>query len=234
MTIRNSEIENLLSTDEAATKYGLTKSPIPDSDVRILTSKSIAYFHSIDFDELSENINDFFVDDNIYDVLFVKYPLATKALVELGNWSNKGIKFNKLIVPENNLDEFIDFNYFHDKFANENGIIVDSGMNPVFSKELLNQLEKITAEELPIFYSDSFKSLTRHTEKLLKVIEYVLRHNGVFVTANFYITNGYVSKRKDLLKPMHTNEDFISNLKNLHGLNKPHFNLLKSIRNQLD
>ncbi len=148
--------------------------------------------------------------------------------------SNKGIKINKLIVSEDNLDKLIDFNYYHNKFTSENGITVESGMNPSFSIELLNQLEKIAGEELPVFYSDSFKSLTRHTEKLLKVIEYVLRHNGVFITANFYISNEYVSKRKDLLRPMHTNEDFISNLKNLHGLNKPHFNLLKSLRNQLD
>lgn len=231
--IRNSEIENLLSTDEAATKFGLNASPIPDSDVKNLTYESILYFQNVDFEKLSSSFPETIAENNIFSELFNKYPLASKSLQELSIWSNKGISYPQLVLPTEPQREIIDFSTFHEKYADENRMFIESGIEPMFSKELLNQLQNISSEEIPVFYSDSFKSLTRNIEKLFKVIEYVLNIDGVFVTANFIITNGYVSKRKNLVKPMHTNTDFVDNLNNLYGLNKTHQKYIKYIRNYL-
>jgi hypothetical protein len=53
-------------------------------------------------------------------------------------------------------------------------------------------------------FAESFKAITRSFEKLLHIMEYVLVNDGPFVTCNYYITNGYTTKRSSLLRAAHT------------------------------
>jgi hypothetical protein len=71
--------------------------------------------------------------------------------------------------------------------------------------------------------------LTRNIDKLVKVIEYVLRKDCTFMTSNFYISNGYVAKRKDLLRPAHYDDDVEKNLRQFEGLRHTHLKAFKAV-----
>ena len=48
------------------------------------------------------------------------------------------------------------------------------------------------------------------------------------MTSNFYISNGYVAKRKDLLRPAHT-KDMEGNLNQFGGLRHTHLKAFKAV-----
>lgn len=76
-------------------------------------------------------------------------------------------------------------------------------------------LRRISLELQPVYYTDSFKMLSRNIDKLLKIIESVIRKECIFMTSNFYISNGYFSKRNNLLRPAHYDEDAEEKLKTI-------------------
>ena len=86
---------------------------------------------------------------------------------------------------------------------------IQSGIDDKLGKGLLSILNHISLEHTPFFYTDCFKMLTRNIDKLFRVIEYVLRKECIFMTSNFYISNGYVSKRKDSPRARSVLESFI-------------------------
>lgn len=232
VAIRNSEFENLVSTNEALTKYGFDKPPLPEKAVKELTSSSVQFFNDIDLNSIPF-VCDLKDESNLYLNLLNNYPLTSTALRKLGSWSNKSIGYPKVNLGNETKREIIDFSKSHDNIVNDNGVYVESGMEPSFSIELLKMLQTLSHQELPLMFNDSFKSTTRNIEKLFQLIEYVLDIDGVFLTNNFLILNGYVSKRKDLLRPMHDNSDFKKNLNNTHGLNKTHLKLLKVVQTKV-
>ncbi len=230
VTIRNSEFENLVSTDEAAMIYGFNKSPLPESAVKELTYRSIEYFTNISLETLYNQVPN---EDNIYFTLLEAYPMTGAALIHLGLWSNKGISYPKISLDIECKREIIDFSKSHDNIVNDRGVFVESGIDPSFSVELLKMLEMIALSYQPLMFNDCFKSTTRNIEKLFKIIEYILDINGIYVTNNFLISNGFVSKRKELLKPMHTNEDLLKNIRNINGLNKTHLKYIRLVQEEL-
>ncbi|MEK5215256.1 hypothetical protein [Psychrobacillus sp. FSL H8-0487] len=230
VAIRNSEFENLVSTDEAAMKYGFKKSPLPESSVKQLTYSSIEYFKRVDLESLCYQVPS---KNNIYLTLLKSYPMTAAALRHLGSWSNKGISYPKVTLHNESLREIIDFSKSHDIIVIDNGVYVESGIEPSFSIELLKMLEMIAHNKLPMMFNDCFKSTTRNIEKIFKIIEYILDINGIFLTNNFLISNGFVSKRKELLKPMHTNKDMLKNLSNINGLNKTHLKYIKLVQTEV-
>jgi len=103
-TNRNSLFENLVSTKTAAKSLGLEEAPIPESDVKEFTKLAISCLKEVNFDEdlvnLSTNSK-----VNLYSELPEKYPVAWRALSELGKWSNKGqsyegVNLGALELPE--------------------------------------------------------------------------------------------------------------------------------------
>lgn len=228
--VRNSEFENLVSTSQAAKKFGFNEKPMPEKSVKELTMKAIEFFSTVD---LNNQTSDFKVEKNNYKNLLEKYPMAATALRHLGTWSNRGISYPKVEIDEENKRELIDFSNIQQNYNPKMVEVVESGMEPGFDKVLLEQLKPLVEEEQQIFYTDSFKATTRNIEKLFIILEYVLDNDGVFVTNNFLITNGYVAKRKELLKPMHTHRDTIENLNNTNGLTKTHLKYVKFIKSQL-
>lgn len=225
MTIRNSEIENLMSTNTAAAIYGFSEPPIPDEYVKDLTWEAIEYFRYSNFEKLSDSIKQYYTGENIYLPLFDNYPIASKCLEELGAWANKGKTFLKLPKIDNP-DELL----LHVETSNapiKNGVWLQSGIDKTFNPELLKAIKAITTQESKVLYIDSFKAFTRNVEKLLIIIEYILQNDGIFATTNFYLTNGYVSKRKKLQRPMHNSEDSLINLQNIDGLSKTHLKVIE-------
>lgn len=228
VAIRNSLFENLVSNRKAALALGLKKSPIPETDVKTFTQEAIRHFKQTDFDKECNNL--IISDSNdLYGDLKEKYPVAWKALSELGKWSNKAqvfesLKYTPLEIAE--LRQITTSINLQNKVAVTE---IQSGIDEKLEEGLLEVLMRISPELQPVFYTDCFKMLTRNIDKLFKVIEYVLRKKCVFITSNFY--NGYVSKRKALLRPAHYDEYVEENLKQYNGLRKTHLKAFKTVSN---
>ncbi|MFD3447437.1 hypothetical protein ACFDTO_22855 [Microbacteriaceae bacterium 4G12] len=227
--IRNSLFENLVSTKKAARDLGLDTRPIPECDVKNFTQEAIFFFKDIDFDELNINLQ-LSSREDVYKDLPGKYPVAWKALFQLGKWSNKAQNYNSLNIGPYDLPELQKRMTTPSKSI---PVDVQSGIDSEFNRELLGILSQISQSSQPFFYTDCFKMLTRNIDKLLKVIEYVLRRDCIFITSNLYLSNGYVSKRKELLPPAHTTREINENLKNVVGLHKTHLQTFKVVSNAL-
>ncbi|MEV5036742.1 hypothetical protein MRBLBA21_001534 [Peribacillus frigoritolerans] len=226
VAIRNSLFENLVSNRKAAMELGLKTTPIPDNDVKLFTQGAITHFKNIDFKMLCNNLS--MADrKDIYIDLKEKYPVAWNALSELGKWSNKAQVFDSLQYGLFTIEELQQIPIIH----SEKKITTDiqSGIDDKLDKGLLEFLNGISLEQQPVFYTDCFKMLTRNIDKLLKVIEYVLRRECTFMTSNFYISNGYVAKRKDLIRPAHTTKDMEGNLNQFGGLRHTHLKAFKAV-----
>ena len=55
--------------------------------------------------------------------------------------------------------------------------------------------------------------LSRNFEKVLHVLQIALENKKIFLTSNYYISNGYIEKRKIILRAAHNEKDVISNVK---------------------
>ena len=100
-------------------------------------------------------------------------------------------------------------------------------MSDAFNELLYNMLETTANSEYKAFFTDSFKVLTRNFDKTLKIIQYLLERNSIFGTFNYYLSNGYISVRKDLLKPYHKRSELLYKFKKMNGISKRHKNFLK-------
>lgn len=228
LAIRNSIIEDLSSTDEAARNLGLSKSVISDAEIRKITSEAIQFFDALNINEYANS--DTTPENDVYGLLESKYPTAWNVLSHLGEavFENKKYsilqKNDSLSKSKNTpLNKVIEFDQ-----SMKNSTVVLSGMDPNFDPHLLHVLEAIK-NGLPNFFSDSFKSITRNPDKLFNLFENVLMQGASVVTSNFYISCHYVSCRKTFIRPGHTSKDFIENLKNKNGLTKTHLSALRDI-----
>lgn len=226
VAIRNSLIEDLSSTDKAARSLGLQKPVIDDKDIPVITKQAICFFSGIDLDKLSTQLS--FNNEDPYAKLPSNYPVTWKALSHLCELSKQCHIYSQLIEPQLKLD---DYNVVIDMQNDSNlHIDVQSGMDEEFSHGLSLLLNSVINGETKYFFVDSLKMITRHIEKLFKVMELVLRSNKPIVTCNFYINNGYVARRKKLLRPAHSTKEINEKLENFGGLRKTHAQALKYIK----
>lgn len=226
IAVRNSIIEDLCSTKEAAQKMGLRKPAFPDDEVRVFTRDAINYFRQFDFSTDLYGITPGKTD--FYGKLQEIYPVAWEALKHLGDWSTQHHVYTPLKQEPMELGCLYAAND-RGKFIEE----VRSGMDPEIDGELIRQLQSLEPKNR-VFLSDSFKAITRNPDKLFKVIEYILRTNSMLVTSNFHITNGYVARRNSLLKPGHNKKDMMINFNNFYGLRKSHREALQGALKELE
>lgn len=231
IAIRNSLIEDISSTKEASKKLGLKKPMIDDKDILNITRSSIEYFKSINIESLSREFKHM-QQPNPYIELKYKYPVTWLALTYLSDTTRQYYTYQPLIKPEIQLENYQTlFKEESDNFLVED---IQSGMDMEFSPGLKGILKSIINNEIQAFYVDCFKMISRNQEKLFKLMEMVLRSDAPVVTSNYYISNGYVARRKELLKPSHSNEEVYNKLTNYTGLRKTHLEALKSINKNAD
>ena len=84
------------------------------------------------------------------------------------------------------------------------------------------------------FFVDSFKFLSRNPKLLLSVIEELLAKGTTFATCNYYLTNGHVERRKNVIKAAHNEKEFRKHLTNLNGISPSHRKILIGIREELN
>jgi hypothetical protein len=199
VTIRNSLLEEIGSTEESAINIGLKKQINLDEIMLEITSTAATYFSNIIIEELSnkspQTLNEHFVD------LHEKYPVAWNAIKNLSNLSNTNKQdcfFTPINMPEIRINQLK-----KSKRKSLGETVVLSGMDQEFDLQLIEYFREIKNNPRSPFFTDSFKAITRNLDKLFLTIEFLLRIKSPVVTFNFYIENGYVAMRRNWVKPFH-------------------------------
>lgn len=220
-TIRNSLIESVSSSNYKSAGF---EHQLKEAEIKTITSFAIKYFKKFNFEKVSNNLKEKNID-NCYLKAIKKYPLAWEVVYKAANLKSSELYFDAIPVDKSN---FISLTPQHmSKFTSDKQTVLEDGMTATFNEQLCQMLEIAVSTESKGFFTDSFKVLTRNFEKTLTVIQYLLERNSVFVTFNYYLSNGYISVRKDLLRPMHRINDTEFKIKKMSGISKRHKKFLE-------
>jgi hypothetical protein len=99
--------------------------------------------------------------------------------------------------------------------------VVDDGYSPTLNSDLISILKEATEQKIPLIV-EGLKTLSRNIDVVLSVAEHLLCNDLMLITANYLISNGYVERRKELLRPGSTTKEMHSNLMNTKGISDAH------------
>jgi hypothetical protein len=226
VAVRNSMLEDLTATHPYMREFASIAECLPDSYVPEIT-RSAAIF----FAEAWRKKPDWMVGTprvDIFRLLAAKYPLTWQCLTQLANSSEQ--------------EQFLQVEAAVQRPAALRGGPVPSaavwavlsGYSPVIDPALARILKGIVSGDTPYFYSPCFKTVTRNPEKLLYIIETLLCANKPFVTLNYLIEPGYISRRSPLLPPLHFESDLAYHLTDYVGLTQTHRQVLQVVSEQLE
>ena len=224
VTIRNSLLETLAS--DGYKSLSATRA-LSDHEVKLITSKAIEYFSGIDFNALSKSLN-FEKICNIYKKVKEMYPVAWNAMEALGNTGKKCLRFSKVNADVDKELVYI-LNRPEDTPNTKLNSVVLSGYDENLDEMLIKILKQAYSDPDFVFFSNSFKMISRNVNKLFRILNFLLQYNAAVVTSNYYITNGYIEIRKPLIKPAHTTTQVYNDLKNIKGLSARHADVIKQI-----
>lgn len=219
MGVRNSLIEDLGTANPYTKELRSRRTFLPDSRMHWITSEAIVAFQEADLEaEHVEPSRDIFGD------LPRRFPLAWHVLSLLGNSTAMEMEFN---LPE---VESMHAAFAVSKRKVQQKTVVASGIDPRLDDQLVEILGMIERGRCDLFFSPSFKHVTRNPEKLLSIFDSVLRCGGTVLTPNYLLSPTYLARRIPLLRPIHYNSDFWSQAANPAGLSERHKHALDSLR----
>lgn len=227
IAIRNSVIEDICSTKQSAQRFGLNR-PIDrlDADIRVITREAIKYFGSLNLSEIARQTSP--EEDAPFHNLPEEYPLTWNAFKALSqcqideSYDALSTEIKKVRISQGN--------EANQNVLGKKNTVVLSGMDETIGTKLQLYLDSIRKGELSGFFTDSFKTLSRSSNKLFKVMEFVLEQDSSVVTINYFIRNGYVAKRKHLIRPMHNDSELVKKLGNTNGCVPAHKHVLDMLR----
>lgn len=221
-TVRNSIIEYLFSVNYH--EMGINNR-LDESYIKVIIVHACEYFNKCNFDELCLDAKQSYAND-LYGNLMKKYPLAYAALVKIGCKNNNPIRYKK-VMPST----ILSFLPIRSDMNKTNKVTkIKNGISSEMDADDLIFLRHIELEESACVYFDCFKMLSRNVEKVMKFLEFILQKDAVFVTSNYYITNGYIEKRISLLKAAHNFDEANRKLLNHDGLLQHHLKMITSIQ----
>ena len=190
-------VRNSLVTDLNATRaYTNTlRSPIeflPDHQMPWITGEAINYFQAANLDTVQVHPK-----RDLFGSLPRRFPNAWHVLSLLGNSSESEITCNLPMTKA----EPVDFSGC--RSGDKDYKDVEAGFDPSLNDYLAAVLRKIERKDLGLFFSLSFKWITRNPEKLLAIIDHILRFGGTVVTPNYLLSPVYLARRHPLLRPAH-------------------------------
>ena len=195
-TIRNSLIE----TYHAAIPSKTNRPYLLDDAIRSITESAISFWDGRDLTSIISSTGkpDYYQEQN------TRYPAAWRAMQALGSLDESTDQYSKITTsPNEDILAILEQNSVERVKSGSVQIETQDGNSTNMNPALTSMLNAIHHGELDMFYSNCFKMVSRNYGKLLSVIEYVLHFDKAFITANYYITNGYVEKRTKLLPPAH-------------------------------
>lgn len=199
-TVRNSMLEMAASDNCNLFKM---QEPLSNNKIKELTSYAITYFKQCKFELLQEEVKnmEFW---NVFEDTIAKYPLAWDVLKKAALMEGKILEFEEIHIIDS-YDENINSKHEVSEFKT----VVCNGYSLEFDDYLKEKLEELASGIADVFYVDSFKMLSRNFEKVLHVLQIVFEAGGSFVTCNYYIRNGYIEKRRRILKAAHDERDVV-------------------------
>ncbi len=218
VAVRNSLVTDLNAT-RAYTKA--LRSPteyLPDEQMPWITGEAIKYFQAANLDMVQIQPK-----RDLFGSLPRRFPNAWHVLSLLGNSSENEIAVNLPMAKAEPVD-------FARCRANDGDFRdIESGFDPGLNDYLAEILRKIERKELGLFFSLAFKWITRNPEKLLSIIDHVLRYGGTVLTPNYFLSPHYLARRHPLLRPAHFSSEIAGQLADADGLSERHREALASI-----
>jgi len=218
VAVRNSLIEDLGASQPYTKALESRKKQLRDEQVPWITSEATKYFEATNLDAVQVQ-----PERDLFGDLPRRFPMAWHALSLLGGSSENEIASELPIVEAESVDSSAS------KWQVKHLNVVASGIDPRLDAHLLEILRRIKQRELQMFFSPSFKSITRNPEKLLFVIDHVLRHGGTLMTPNYLLSPTYLSRRSPLIRPIHYTSEIEAQVANPVGLGERHKELLTSL-----
>jgi hypothetical protein len=211
VAVRNSLIEDLGAFSPYVKALQSRKPLLPDDRMPWITTEAVKYFEAADIDGFQvEPKHDAFGD------LPRRFPNAWHVLSLLDNSSGSEIASDLPTAecePTDLPAAVTDV---------EHHSVVASGIDPRLDDHLLRMMMLVEAGELGLFVSPSFKGITRNPDKLLSIVDHVLRFGGMVLTPNYLLSPTYVARRNPLLRPIHYTSDLEAQIANPEGLSERH------------
>ena len=226
--IRNSMLEDLSADRPFMKEFVSVARCLPDSSVPIITSQAVAFFASAYHEMGGWKISAPSGKADVFRSLSRQFPESWRRLELLANFD----------LPEHDLhhESAKPFNppSLDEGQSNRQDAktTVLSGYAPNIDPALRDYLQHIRDDKVEVFFTSTFKWLTRNPAKLLKVIELLLSWNSAYVTSNYLIRRDYCAKRKSLTRPPHTVAEMKTGLMNETGLTGRHCQCLRLLRQQ--
>jgi hypothetical protein len=218
VAVRNSMVTDLNATRAYTRTLRSPREFLPDHRMPWITGEAINYFQAANLDTVQVHAT-----RDLFGSLQRRFPNAWHVLSLLGNSTAREIACNLLMTEA----EPMDFS------ARRAGVLrhteIESGFDPGLNDFLAAVLRKIQRKELCLFFSSSFKSITRNPEKLLSILDHVLRFGGTVVTPNYLLSPHYLARRDPLLRPAHFTYEVAAQRANLDGLSERHREALVSL-----
>jgi len=216
--LRNSALTEL-NADQAYMNVLRSRNQLlPDERMPWITGAAIDYFQAADLEAAQLPPK-----RDVFGELASRFPNAWHALSLLGCSSDNEIDYTLPIAEA----EPMGFSF--SKPMGDCETVVESGFDPRLSDQLSDMLKGIEQREVAVFFSFAFKGVTRNPEKLLSIIDHVLRFGGTFLTPNYLLSPTYLARRKPLLRPAHFTRQIEAQIANSDGLSEQHRQALASL-----
>jgi hypothetical protein len=227
LAVRNSLVGDLNAQQPAIPGF---QHAIPDSEMPAVTGEAVHYFGRVDLNATSQRLPP--LPHDAFGEFPGRFPTAWRALSHLAQLRGKDLEasFEPLDAPPPGLA--LPTELASSPF--ELNPVVMSGMSPEIDLVLGQALLALRRGITDLFFADCFKFVTRNPHKLYRVLEFVLCHGAAFVTHNYYLANGYVARRRRLLRPAHTVSDMMAKLEaRKRGTTQRHRKVLEDVARQV-
>jgi hypothetical protein len=219
VAVRNSLVTDLNASRAFTRALRSHRELLPDRQMPWITSEAIKYFQAVNLDAIQLQ-----PQRDIFGSLPRRFPNAWQVLSLLGNSSDREIACNLPMT----VAEPLDF------LASGAGVLrhseIESGVDPGLNHFLADVLKQVERKEIGPFLSSSFKGITRNPEKLLSIIDHVLRFGGTVLTPNYLLSPTYLARREPLLRPAHFGSELPAQIANPDGLSTRHREALAAIQ----
>ena len=218
VAVRNSLLTDL-NADRAYTKeLRSSKQLLPDERMPRITSEAIKFFQGVNLSTVPVQPK-----WDVFGDLPLRFPNAWHVLSLLGNSSDLEMVCTLPMTDAEPMD------LSNSKRTLQNRTVVESGIDPSIDDFLLEILNNIEQRKCELFFSFAFKGITRNPEKLLSIIDHVLRWGGTLLTPNYLLSPMYLARRQPLLRPAHNTSEIEVQVANPHGLSERHRASLASL-----
>jgi hypothetical protein len=210
VTIRNSLITDLNASRAYTVALRSRKERLPDRRMPWITAEAAKFFQEANLELVKVQ-----PARDLFGSLPRRFPNAWHVLSLLGSSSDNEIPCELPMAQAEPMD-------FSRSQCAKVHTEIESGIDPGLNDFLVGFLKKVERGEANLFFSSAFKGITRNPEKLLAIIDHILRFGGTVLTPNYLLSPGYVARRSPLLRPAHYTSEIAAQIINPVGLTERH------------